>query len=246
VGPLYLDDDLLIFNKPAGLSVTQPRDGSGTVIEALRRQTWGKKLGDLRLVHRLDRQTSGAMVLARSVAAQRWLTKCFADGRVDKCYWALVRGRPSDDQGLIDLPIGPRRELPQQMQVDRRFGKRAQTAWGIIESLYGFTLLMARPITGRTHQVRVHLQAMGLPLAVDPLYGTGEPLMLSAIKPDYHPSRRRAERPLIARLTLHARSLGLPAEGHRPALHVEAPLPRDFRATLNQLRKLAASLGRPV
>lgn len=241
---LYADDELLAIDKPAGLSATAPRDGGESVVQALRRQLPPEQAGGLRLVHRLDRQTSGVMVLARNVGAQRRLSTCFARGQVSKCYWALVRGRPSSDEGLIDLPIAPDPGQPGRMRVGRRYGRRAQTAWRLLERFVGLSLLACRPLTGRTHQLRVHLQAIGLPLAVDAVYGEGQPLMLSSLKPGYRASRRRPERPLIARLTLHARWLDLPAGDDRPAVHLEAPLPRDLKATLNQLRKHASQTQR--
>jgi 23S rRNA pseudouridine955/2504/2580 synthase/23S rRNA pseudouridine1911/1915/1917 synthase len=234
-----MDDDLLAINKPAGLSVTPPRGGGLSLLDALRRQLPPKLAAGLRLVHRLDRETSGVMVLARHLPGQRLLTRWFSQGLVTKGYWALVRGWPGADHGLIDLPLSASPSPTQPVQVDHRRGKSAQTEWQVVERFVGFALLACRPRTGRTHQIRVHLRAIGLPLAVDPLYGPRGPVLLSSIKSGYRPSRRHAERPLIARLTLHAHSLELPAAEGRTGVQVEAPLPRDLKATLSQLRKHA-------
>jgi 23S rRNA-/tRNA-specific pseudouridylate synthase len=108
----------------------------------------------------------------------------------------------------------------------------------VIERLPGMTLLHCFPLTGRQHQVRVHLQSIGLPLLVDPLYGNSSAFYLSSVKPNYRPSRRHEERPLIDRLTLHAEALSFTHPRTGEPVCVEAPLPKDFRATLTQLRRL--------
>src|SRR6185436_7210829 len=120
-------------------------------------------------------------------------------------------------------------------------GRPARTAWRIEQAFRGFTLLRCFPKTGKTHQIRVHLKHIGLPLAVDPLYnppprGAPPGLFLSQFKRDYRPTRGETERPLIARLTLHAEKLRLANLNGAP-LEIIAPLPKDFRATLNQLRR---------
>jgi 23S rRNA-/tRNA-specific pseudouridylate synthase len=113
----------------------------------------------------------------------------------------------------------------------------------VVERLGPFALLRCHPLTGRQHQIRVHLQLMSMPLLVDPLYAETNGFYLSSVKPDYHPSARREERPLIGRLSLHAESLKFTHPVHGARMHVEAPLPKDFRATLTQLRKLTVAEG---
>jgi RluA family pseudouridine synthase len=194
--------------------------------------------GDPRVVHRLDAETSGVLLIARGIDSQRALVRQFAERQVEKAYLAIVRGRPAAERGVIDRPIAVDLQHPDRMRIGGRGSKAAMTEWELLESWAGLSLLRCRPRTGRTHQIRVHLAHAGTPLAVDALYGSGEGLWLSQLKPGYHASRRHEEHPLIARLTLHAGSLRFvhPADGRQ--VHVEAEPPKDFRATLNQLRKL--------
>jgi len=232
---LWRSEAALAVDKPAGLAVV-PGRGQETCLIDLLRAAWPER--DLRLVHRLDQDTSGVMLLALDLAAQRHLTAQFGTGAVRKTYLALVRGRPPEPQGEIKLPIGPDRLHPELMSLDTEHPKEAITRWELVEQLGDFALLRCFPLTGRTHQIRVHLRAAALPLVVDPLYGDGGGLLLSRLKADYRPSRRHDERPLIGRLSLHAAAVEFvdPA-GDSPA-RVEAALPKDFRAALNQLRKL--------
>ncbi len=129
------------------------------------------------------------------------------------------------------------------MMISDKESKPAQTRWRLIERLGPASLVRCWPLTGRQHQIRVHLQLMGLPLLVDPLYGGAEAFYLSSVKADYHASRRHEERPLIARLTLHAESITFAHPRTSQQVKIDAPLPRDFRALLTQLRKLARSEG---
>lgn len=230
-----MDEAVLVVDKPAGVVSVATR-GELSVRDLLVRS--GKLSADeaLRIVHRLDKDASGVMVYARTAAAQRFLTEQFANRRVEKVYLALVQGYVEAD-GQVDLPLMPDRSGT-HTRVSPRRGKPALTEYRIVERVAGNTLLECRPLTGRLHQVRAHLAAIGHPLTVDPLYGGGSALRLSCYKPGYRASTRHEERPLIARLTLHALRISFdhPAGGRAT---FEAPLPRDFRATLNQLRRLA-------
>jgi RluA family pseudouridine synthase len=235
VALVYEDEHLLAVDKPAGLAVIPGRGRERSVIELLR---GARADEDLRVVHRLDADTSGVMLLACGLHAQRELVRMFAHRLVEKSYLAIVSGRPEQPRGTIDRPIAADARRPERMRVSRR-GKPALTDWEWLESWAGFSLLRCRPRTGRRHQIRVHLAGINLPLAVDPLYGAGEGIWLSRVKPNYRPSRQHREYPLISRLTLHAESLRLlhPATGRQ--MEFSAPLPKDFRATVSQLRKLA-------
>jgi 23S rRNA-/tRNA-specific pseudouridylate synthase len=175
------------------------------------------------------------VVLARTLHAQRCLTKQFAARRIEKLYWALVDGYVSSD-GEVDLSLLVDKRK-KRVRVDRRDGKPAVTRFRIIERMAGLTLLECRPLTGRLHQIRVHLASIGHPLAVDPLYGGGRRLFLSDFKPGYRPNRRRDELPLIDRLTLHAIRITLEHPAGSAPETFEALPAKDFRATIGQLRR---------
>jgi 23S rRNA pseudouridine1911/1915/1917 synthase len=146
---------------------------------------------------------------------------------------------------IIRLPIGPHPQRPGMMVIQRRHGKSAITRYAAVERFRGYTLLDVRPQTGRSHQIRVHAQAIGHPLAIDPLYGSSEPLLLSALKPSYRPKAGTVEHPLMRRLTLHAQALELihPTRGEK-CIWV-APLPKDFAAVLRNLRRYRQLPGEP-
>lgn len=238
---LHEDDDILVIDKPAGLACVPERHGGGETVITVLSDTIELPPGKpLRIVHRIDRDTSGILVLAKTIEAQRRLTEQFMARTVAKTYVALVRGAPNEASGRIDAPIGELRGEVVRVCINPKRGKPAVTEWELIERFAGYALLRCRPLTGRQHQIRLHLQLASMPLAVDTLYGGSSGLLLSGFKADYRASRQHEERPLIGRLSLHAESIEVdhPATGER--MRWEAPLPKDFRAALNQLRKHAA------
>lgn len=237
---LLEDDHLLVVNKPAGTLTVPGRHGGVSLREVIAARL--KIDAFLLLVHRLDRQTSGVLILAKTKEAQRALAGQFQSRQVRKEYLALVRGSPPDDRGTVDVLMGPHTRVTGKMTVKQNKGKHSRTDWEVVERFTGITLVRCRPLTGRQHQIRVHLSAIGLPLLVDPLYGGGEAFYLSEIKSDYRPSGRHEERPLIDRLTLHAEAITLTHPATGASVRIEAPLPKDLRATLDQLRKH----GRPI
>jgi 23S rRNA pseudouridine1911/1915/1917 synthase len=253
---LYEDDDLLVIDKPAGLLVIPDRwdPSKPTVVKLARayRQAHAVASGGaaseasrIWVVHRLDRDTSGVLILAKSASAHAGLSRQFEQGKVQKTYLALVGSQGIRAAGVIRLPIGPHPHRPGMMTIRRRQGKSAITHYSIVERFHGYTLLNVRPQTGRSHQIRVHLEAIGHPLAIDPLYGSGQPLLLSALKPSYRPKVGEDERPLMARLTLHAQRLELVHPAHGEPLKWEAPLPKDFAAVLRNLRRYRSLPGEP-
>lgn len=243
---LWQDDHLIAIDKPAGLASIPGRGESDSVFERLAAQIGLPHTGDidrrLRVVHRLDKDTSGVMLFAKDRATQQHLSHQFQNNTVTKEYLALVRGRPLENAGEIDAPIAPHPTSRDRMAISKR-GRPARTLWKIEDTFREYALLRVMPKTGKTHQIRVHLRSIGLPLAVDLLYNppaAGQPggVLLSAFKRGYRTTRGEEERPLIARLTLHAERITFVGTDGQTRT-IESPLPKDFRAALNMLRKYA-------
>ena len=237
---LYEDDNLIVVNKPAGVLVTPDRwdHGIPTLQDMLReylRRNQTTQHPNLRVIHRLDKDTSGAIVLAKNVKAQSNLSKQFENGEVSKTYYAIVKGQIPQSEGIINFSLSEAAHPPGTMIVNPK-GKKSITLFNVMERFDGFSLVEAKPLTGRTHQVRVHLKAFGFPLAIDPLYSDDEPVYLSQFKKKYKP-KEEGEKPVISRLPLHSFMLSFrePAEGK--TIVVEAPPPKDFSRMLKMLRK---------
>ena len=223
---LYEDQDLLVINKPAGM-VVHPAPGheAGTLVNALLTHVpeiarWLNQTtsDDHRpgIVHRLDKDTSGVVLVAKHPAAQRFLQEQFKQRKVEKTYVALVEGRLEPPQGIIDAPIGRDPQHRQRMRVLQRGGRPAQTVYQVVQHLDDVSLVYVQPLTGRTHQIRVHLAAIGHPVVGDRVYGF------------------RRQRLPLERQFLHAWKLALtlPSGEYREFV---APLPDDLRRVLEFL-----------
>ena len=225
---LYEDPSIIVVDKPAGL-VVHPAYGnlSGTLVNALLHHC--KDLaginGVLRpgIVHRLDKDTSGVMVVAKDDEAYRQLTKQFKSRTVEKVYLAIVYGPFSKDEGLIDAAIGRHPHERKRMSLRTRGGRTAITRWRVAERLNRFTLLEVFPQTGRTHQIRVHLSSIGHPLLGDPLYGR------KGRSGTIHDAALKECVIRMARQALHAYRLGFVHPKTGENVRFESPLPEDMR-----------------
>ncbi len=233
---IYLDDQLVVIDKPSGMLAVPGRSDEPSAIDWLRAQPELAGTESPRVVHRLDQGASGVQLYARTLEAQRHLVAQFMEREVEKVYYALVSGHVVQD-GEVDLPLAFSRRR-NRVEVSQKRGKPSRTAYRVLQHVAGHTWLECRPHTGRMHQIRVHLAAIGHPLSVDPHYGGGQAIFLSHLKPNYHPNRREEERPLIDRLTLHAARLVFVHPRMALPMSIESPLPKDLRATLAQLSRL--------
>ncbi len=219
---IYEDADVLVINKPAGM-VVHPAAGhaSGTLVNAILAHVpdLAGIGGELRpgIVHRLDKETSGLILIAKNDVSLRKLQLQFKHRLVSKIYLALVEGKLSPERGRIDMPIGRDPRERKRMAVSPRHGRPAQTDYRVLEVLGDYTLIEARPLTGRTHQIRVHLAAVGHPVVGDPVYG-----------------RRKRKLPL-ERQFLHAWRLSFELPSTGEPVTFTAPLPEDLRSVLAML-----------
>lgn len=229
---------MLMVNKPAGVLVIPDRFNSD--LPSLNRLLETKIGQRIWVVHRLDRDTSGVMCFAKNEEAHRYLSQLFEAHDVGKFYAGIVMGRVIPEEGRIEAPIA---EHPFQKgkMVTARKGKASVTDYKVVEQWALHSLVQFQIHTGRTHQIRVHMQSIGHPIVCDELYGDGKPFLLSAIKKKFKLSEKEeTERPLMSRLGLHAYRLML----HKPdgtLVDIEAPLPKDMAACVNQLNKWSKS-----
>ena len=238
---IYADEDMIAVNKSAGLLVAADRWD----IEAPRLDLLIQKelpqiaplCQKLYAVHRIDKDTSGILLYALNAEAHRALNTAFQDREIKKTYRLLIHGRVQEEQFTVDLPLRADGDALHRTIVDNRRGKEAITRFTVLETFRQFSLLEARPVTGRTHQIRAHLAAAGHPIVCDSLYGSGKPVLLSELKQRWH-GDVYTEQPLIRRLALHAYQLeGLHPRTSEP-FSFTAEYAKDFKSTVHQLQKL--------
>jgi 23S rRNA pseudouridine1911/1915/1917 synthase len=236
---LYQDEHVVVINKPPRM-VVHPARGhwSGTLASALQFHfgpTLSTTGGQSRpgIVHRLDRDTSGVILVARNDRAHSKLAKQFAARSIEKEYFALVSGCPERDRDIIDCPIGFHPHVREKMAVrrDQIDSRPAQTFYEVLERFDGFAALRLLPKTGRTHQIRVHLNHIGCPVLCDRQYGGRSQITRGEIRRD--PTDATI---LLDRQALHARRLRFTHPATDELLEIEAPLPADIVAVLTELR----------
>lgn len=255
---LHEDEAVIVIDKPDGVAVEPERwarelgSVSGGLLQLALERSGSDGHDPLdfrpRLVHRIDKDTTGCLLVAKTIESERELRVAFGDGRVQKSYLALVEGEhplADGDEDRIELQIAPDRRRTGKMRAVDAGGKPSTTVVSVDRRFRGYTLMRAAPLTGRTHQIRVHLASTGFPLVVDPLYGRRTQIALSEFKRGYRPKRGREELPLMNRLTLHAQRLRFPdlAPGAPEGAirEVVSELPKDFQRLLTQLAKVRPS-----
>jgi 23S rRNA pseudouridine1911/1915/1917 synthase len=229
---IYEDDDIVVVSKPSGLLSIQDRYKDDTEnLKAILLQ----KYEQVFTVHRLDKETSGIICFAKNEETHKILNQQFANREVKKIYWALVQGKPMIEEGLIDMPILNDMKNTGKM-YPHKDGKPAETMFRLLNSFGNISLMEFFPLTGRTHQIRVHSKYIGCPLLVDALYGNSTEFFLSSIKKKFNQSRFEEEKPIISRLTLHAKSIEF-THPNGKKVFFESSLPKDMNALINQLSK---------
>lgn len=247
---LFEDDDIVVINKPPRM-VVHPSRGhwEGTLVGALAHHFAGR-LSGVRgperpgIVHRLDRDTSGAILVAKNDHVHAKLAELFHDKQITKEYFALVIGVPDIDRDMIDEPIGPHSKQKEKMAVcrgDHPEAKEAQTFYEVLERFHGFAALKCLPKTGRTHQIRVHLTHNGYPILCDRLYYSSRSKItfeeIAGKKPLEIQGEPSSGTVLLERQALHAHRLGFTHPVSGEEITVVAPLPKDISAVLEALRE---------
>ncbi|MEM7039213.1 MAG: RluA family pseudouridine synthase [Bacteroidota bacterium] len=226
---LHEDERVVVVNKPAGIASLSDREDDLHMLQLARKYN-----ADLKLCHRLDKHTTGVLLFAKGAENYSFIAQRFEQREVIKHYLALVHGAHDFEEDIIDLPI--EMSGKGRARINMEEGKDSATVVSTAEKFLDFTLLDCHPLTGRTHQIRIHLSSMGFPLVGDSLYG-GKDIFLSEIKRNYKPNRKMEESPINEEFLLHARGLRLQLPGDDEETTFIAPLPKKFEVALKILRR---------
>ncbi|MBC6990790.1 RluA family pseudouridine synthase [Hymenobacter sp. BT491] len=225
---LFEDEDYIVINKPPYLATLDERIGTAPNILRMARQYHD----DVQACHRLDKETSGALALAKNPEAYRHLSMQFENREVSKLYHAVAWGIHQFDNQLVDRSIETTSKGKARLAYK---GKPAETYFTTLETYTRHTLVQCVPVTGRMHQIRLHLMYLQAPIVGDTLYG-GEDFYLSSIKKKFNMKEGEEEQPFIKRFALHAAKLSFAKLSGEP-ITVEAPYPKDFRVLVENLRQ---------
>jgi 23S rRNA pseudouridine955/2504/2580 synthase/23S rRNA pseudouridine1911/1915/1917 synthase len=228
---IFENEQFIAINKPSGLLSIPDRLGQEISAKDLLKQ----KLGSIYTVHRLDRDTSGVIVFAKTEEAHKELSQLFEGREMEKYYVGLVYGQMMNSSGSIDAPIMEHPGKTTKMMTHAK-GKLSLTDYEVLESFRLYSWVQFRIHTGRTHQIRVHMQHIGHSIVCDEIYGDAKPVLLSSLKKNFKLAKiAEEEKPILVRLALHSSRLKFTLGGE--TFELEAPLPKDLRAVLQQLRK---------
>lgn len=226
---LFENDDVIVVNKPPFLSSLDEREGGEVNLLRLAKAYWD----DAQICHRLDKETSGALIIAKNPEAYRMVSMQFEKRQVKKVYHAIIDGTHTFENLLIDLPI--LNVGKGNVTISRQEGKRAETWFQSLRYFKHYTLVECRPVTGRMHQIRIHLATQRASIAGDEMY-KGEPVFLSKIKRKYHLGKDQEELPIMKRFALHAYEVTFRINPETE-ITIHAPYPKDFETLLKLLEK---------
>ena len=225
---IYESDDVIVVNKPPMIATLEDRASEINLLAMAR-----EYCREAQVCHRLDKETSGALIIAKRSDVYRHVSMQFQNREVKKVYHAVCDGIREFSDELVDAPI---RKLGNGLVcIDRYKGRDAQTYVTTLRAYRKHMLVECRPVSGRMHQIRIHLSHLGTPITGDTAYG-GQPFYLSSVKAKYNLKKDEEERPLIQRLALHALSISF-TDTKGNAISAEAPYPKDFSVLLKQLEK---------
>ncbi len=230
---IFENDDYILINKPPHIASLDERqaDNSQSILRL------AKEYADhAQLCHRLDKETSGVLAIAKNPAAYRHLSMQFEHRQLEKRYHAVVNGTHNFEMISVYLPIAMKRDGT-MVAIDRQKGKEADTIFNTMKVYRNHTLVECMPITGRMHQIRIHLVCLKAPIVCDPTYG-GEMIYLSNLKRKFNLKKETEEQPLIKRVALHAHSLTFKLLNEE-IIKIEAPYPKDFEVLVKQLDKFS-------
>jgi 23S rRNA pseudouridine1911/1915/1917 synthase len=229
---VFETSEFVALNKPAGLLSIPDREGKEVSLKLMMKE----KYGNIFTVHRLDKDTSGLIIFAKNEMTHKHLSQQFETRQTKKIYQGLVIGSLLVRKGSINSPITEHPAMNGTMIIHRK-GKESLTDYEVLEDFGIYSWLQFQIHTGRTHQIRVHMKDAGHPVVCDSLYGDGKPVLVSSIKSKFKLSKKEEEeKPILNRLALHSFQLGF-KDSAGLQHDLIAPLPKDLRATLQQLEK---------
>jgi 23S rRNA pseudouridine1911/1915/1917 synthase len=238
---IFENEDFIALNKPSGLLSIPDREGKEISLKKLLQEKYARPddpvgRGQIFTVHRLDKDTSGIIVFAKNEASHKHLSQQFEKRQTKKIYVGLVIGSPVNKKGTIDSPILEHPTKKGLMVINRK-GKEALTDYEVLKDFGIYSWLQFQIHTGRTHQIRVHAKELGHPIVCDELYGDDKPIFISSLKHKFKLSKNaEEEKPILNRLALHALKLKF-TDNKEKVFELEAAVPKDLRATLQQLYK---------